>query len=79
VQSKDHSPSRRSTLKNLKNVRVRARPPGAPARLLLTPVGAKTGSADYASCHPANNDFSIDRTLEQSLPANDPFFVNEGA
>jgi len=29
------------------------------------------------SCHPVSNNFTIDRTFMQALPANDPLFVNE--
>jgi cytochrome c peroxidase len=29
------------------------------------------------SCHPANNNFTIDRTFMQGLPASDPLFINE--
>ncbi|HYQ18327.1 MAG TPA: hypothetical protein VEQ58_21275 [Polyangiaceae bacterium] len=29
------------------------------------------------SCHPANNNFTIDRTFIQSRPASDPLFINE--
>lgn len=29
------------------------------------------------TCHPANNNFTIDRTFIQSRPANDPLFVNQ--
>jgi cytochrome c peroxidase len=29
------------------------------------------------TCHPANNNFTIDRTFIQSRPANDPLFINQ--
>ncbi|HYP89541.1 MAG TPA: hypothetical protein VEQ59_15340 [Polyangiaceae bacterium] len=31
------------------------------------------------SCHPANNNFTIDRTFIQSRPASDPLFINENS
>ena len=82
MQSKDHSPSRRSILQKLKNVRMRTRARAASTGLLLTTLGATagfTGSAHCASRPPANNDFAIDRTFLRPPPANDSFFVNEGA